>query len=294
MKNVNIKIDGKTLVYGIIGNPVSHSFSPWMQSWFFRKQGINAVYCPFEISPENLRKALIGLKALNVQGINVTVPYKQKVIPALDTISPEAQIIGAVNTVILKHGKLDGHNTDGYGFLKSLVTQGQILPDAADFLIFGLGGAARAIIYTLAREKARKITISSRNRARATSFCREINHNVGEDICESVKTYSQEFESRIKDVDVIVNCSPLGLSPDDPLPFSPEICREGTVIFDLIYNPLRTPLLKKAQKCGLPVINGLGMLVFQGMQSFKLWTGKSVTPYFDTIYYELSKNVEGK
>ncbi len=293
MKTLNLSLNGKTAVYGIIGNPVAHSFSPWMQSWFFRKQKINAVYCPFEVNDTDLRKAVNGLKALNIQGFNVTVPYKEKVMPYLDKVSSEAKIIGAVNTVVRKEDHFEGFNTDGYGFLKSLVTQGEVLPDGASFLIFGLGGAARSIVYTLAKEKARQITISSRKKTRAAAFCKEVNQYAEEKLCLAVESYSSTFEEKLAAADVIVNCSPLGMKPEDPLPFSPEKCKKGAVIYDLIYNPARTPLLKKARQNGLSVINGLGMLIFQGMKSFKHWTQEDVTIYFDTIYRELGKNIEG-
>jgi len=294
MKALHVKINGRTLVYGIIGYPVFHSFSPWMQTYFFRKKNINAVYCPFNVEPENLFRAVAGFKAINVQGLNVTVPHKEKILPHLDRVSREAKMIGAVNTVLRREGVLEGHNTDGYGFLKSLVTQAEKLPDGTSFLIFGLGGAARAIVYTLAREKAAKIIVSSRRKRRAGFFCREVNSFFGEEICQSTESYSDDFYQQLSTVDVVVNCSPLGMNPEDPLPFPPERCREKAVVYDLIYNPPLTPLLKKAEKNGLLPVNGLGMLIFQGMKSFKLWTEKDVTPFFESVHQELVKNIEVK
>ena len=265
-----MKITGKTAVYGIFGYPVRHSLSPLMQNAAFEEVRIDAVYVPFEVGPENLKEAVDGVRALGIKGLNVTVPHKERIVEHLDYLSEEAELLGAVNTVKNENGELTGYNTDAEGFLRSLIEEGVELEEKKA-LMFGAGGAARAVGYALLKGGASFLYIVNRNFQRA----REVGELLGKRGNVLVFPLKEStVETLLKEVDLIVNTTSVGMKPEDPHLFDYSKTPEGITVVDIIYNPPETPLLKAAKERGCKAINGLGMLVHQGAVAFEIWTEK--------------------
>ncbi|MBM3254123.1 MAG: shikimate dehydrogenase [Candidatus Omnitrophica bacterium] len=261
-------IDGKTKVYGIFGFPVEHSLSPSMHNAAFRHLGINAAYLAFSISPDKLKDAVRTIRVLNMRGLNITVPHKENIIRFLDTLSGEARLIGAVNTVVVRKDKLIGYNTDGYGFIRSLIWTG-FNPKGKSFLIIGSGGASRSICAALGKLKVKEIFICDVIEEKAKNLKAHIRRIFPNCYIEAVPVNSLKV---VRDrLDIVVNATPLGLKETDPLPVDSQILKKGIMVYDLVYNPIETKLLTLAKKKGLRYSNGIGMLLFQGALSFKLW-----------------------
>ncbi len=265
-----MKITGKTSVYGIFGYPVKHSLSPLMQNTAFKELGIDAVYVPFEVRPENLKEAVDGVRALDIKGLNVTVPHKERVIEHLDYLSDDAELLGAVNTVKNENGELTGYNTDAEGFLRSLIEEGVEL-EGKRALMFGAGGAARAVGYALLKGGVKFLNIVNRSFSRAKEVG-ELLSKRGNVLVYPLK--ESTVEALLKDVDLIVNTTSVGMKPEDPVLFDYSKIPEGITVVDIIYNPPETPLLKAAKERGCKTVNGLGMLVHQGAVAFEIWTGE--------------------
>jgi shikimate dehydrogenase len=268
------KKSGSTGVFGIIGFPVKHTLSPHFQNAAFAYLGIDAKYAPFETAPRELKAVLRRLKELGECGINVTIPHKQAVLKLLDSLSPEAKGIGAVNTVVFRSGKSKGYNTDGEGFIRSLKEDRNFNPKGKQVFLFGCGGAARAIAFVLAREGARSITFADQIEKRA----KELSSKTGKDFPKcSVKHIPFDvarIDEEVLDSDLLVNASPVGMHKGDRCIVSPKALRSRLAVYDIVYNPPETPLIKEAKKLGLKAANGLGMLLYQGALSFELFTGK--------------------
>jgi shikimate dehydrogenase len=257
------QINGRTKITGLFGYPVEHTLSPAMHNAAFKALDLNYCYVPFLVQPDYLEDAVKAIKALNIRGVNITVPHKERVIKFLDEIDEEASFIGAVNTIVNSDGKLIGYNTDGRGFIQSLLERG-ILVEDNDILIIGAGGASRAISYYLS-QKGRTLYIYNRSKDRAKRLVQDlkkIRNNVSfiEDI------------SSIERFHIIINATPLGLKKDDPLPFDISLLRQDQTVGDLIYK--KTRLIEEASKKGCITIDGTGMLLWQGIFAFELWTGK--------------------
>ncbi|RKQ60569.1 shikimate dehydrogenase [Thermovibrio guaymasensis] len=265
-----MKITGRTAVYGIIGYPVKHSLSPLMQTSAFQELGLDAVYVPFEVPPENLEDAVKGLRALSVRGFNVTVPHKEKVAQLVDYLTEDAEILGAVNTVKNEGGELTGYNTDAEGFLRSLIEEGVEL-EGKRALMFGAGGAARAVGYALLKGGVKFLNIVNRSFSKAKKMA-EILGRRGNVLVYPLKEGT--VEALLKDADIIVNTTSVGMKEGDPQLFDYSKIPSGITVVDIIYNPPQTPLLKAAKEKGCKTINGLGMLVHQGAVAFEIWTGK--------------------
>lgn len=263
-------IDGRTQLVGLLGWPVEHSLSPTMHNTAFKALDLNWRYLPLPVAPGRVKEALAGLLALNFRGVNVTVPHKQAVIPHLDQISPAAQVIGAVNTIVIKDGHLLGHNTDGEGFLAA-VREAGFDPAGKRALVLGAGGAARAVVYTLAQSGC-AMSIHNRTAARAQSLAREMQALK----LAAVEPVSQLETLDLNRIDLLVNTTPVGMWPQVqacPWPRMLSLPAHWTV-YDLVYNPRETRLLKQAKAAGARPVDGLGMLVWQGALAFKLWTGR--------------------
>lgn len=257
-------INAKTMITCLIGYPVEHSLSPDMHNASFEALGLNYCYIALPVHPDSLPSSIEGLRALNFRGANVTVPHKEKVISLLDEVDEEAKFIGAVNTIVNNSGILKGYNTDGRGFMKSLDENG-IEVNGKDIFLVGAGGAARAIGYYLCK-RASNLYISDIDKNKASSLSmdlRKINSSV----------FFTEEKDKLHTADIIINATPLGLKPDDPLPFETDRVFSSQVIIDLIYK--NTPVLKRAAGAGCKTLNGLGMLLWQGVLAFQLWTGIS-------------------
>ncbi|CUS86985.1 shikimate dehydrogenase [Candidatus Kryptobacter tengchongensis] len=271
-------IDAETKLVGLIGHPVSHSFSPFIHNTAFEIIGLNYKYITFDVLPEHLKDALKGIIALGIKGVNVTIPHKEIVIENLDNVSPEARIIGAVNTIVNENGILSGYNTDVYGFTESLKKYKEIISNTPVF-IFGAGGSARAVIYSLITNfQPERIVIANRNTSRAEGLVRYFSQVLGYKDFEVKEFFFPEIAGDIKSSRLVVNTTPIGMHPNiNDLPVQTnEIFHEGQIVYDLVYNPPMTKFLKLAQSKGAEVISGIEMLILQASKSFELWTGKEM------------------
>lgn len=258
-----MKISGRTKITGLFGYPVEHTLSPAMHNAAFKSLGLDYCYVPFSVHPDYLEDAVKAIRALNLCGVNVTVPHKEKVIPLLDEINEEASFIGAVNTIVNLYGRLIGYNTDGRGFIQSLLERG-ISFESKNVLIVGAGGASRAISYYLSQKSK-------------TLYLYDIDKEKLEKLVNDLKNIRNNISSvedivRLERFHIIINATPLGWKKEDLLPFDISRLMPNQIICDLIYR--KTQLLKNASKKGCVTLNGLGMLLWQGAFAFELWTGK--------------------
>jgi len=261
-------------LFALIGYPLGHTLSPPMHSAALKKVNMPGLYMPFEIEPKNFSRIMKRVELLPLQGFNVTVPYKEKIVSYLDTISPEARVIGAVNTV-KKGKKLCGYNTDAYGFSRSLKEDLRFSPRGKKILLIGAGGAARACVYTLAKEGAHTVIISDVVMSKARSLRKHISSHFKNTRFLITQPNEEHYRLLIPTVDCIINATPIGLKKSDPLVISPRIFpKKKLFVYDLIYNPAETKLLAAARKRGCIVSSGLGMLLYQGARAFEIWTGK--------------------
>jgi shikimate dehydrogenase len=267
-------LNGKTRLLGLFGNPVKHTASPAMHNAAFAALKLNNVYLPFEITPENLESAVSGLRALNFVGVNVTIPYKQDVMPFLDGVSNDARLIGAVNTIRLEGKRLIGYNTDGRGFLRFLQDDAGISIKGKKITLVGAGGAGRAVSVQSALEGAKQITIADSDAGRAKVLADHISSKLPKCPAQSVAMETKEFAEAIGGADIVVDATPLGMHVSDPTAFDPALLSKKTVVVDLVYNPAITKLVRGAKKKGCKAYNGLGMLFYQGAIAFELWTGR--------------------
>ena len=263
-------ISGRTSIYGIFGHPVEHTFSPGMHNAAFAKVNRDACYIPFAVSPRDLNRAVRAIVPLGIRGLNITIPHKETIIPFLDDLTDDARMIGAVNTIEVSRGKLIGHNTDGRGFLRSLREETGFRPKGKTMLIVGSGGAARAVGFNLALSGARAILLCDLDSVKAARLGRDIQNKTATRV-QVVKP--EDLEKSAQVADCIINATPLGLKPGDPLPLPRHVIRKDQLICDLVYNPLRTPLLKAARAAGADTLSGIGMLLYQGVIAFEIWTG---------------------
>ena len=252
-------IDGHTKLVCLIGNPARHSLSPLIHNTGYKTLGLNCRYMAFEI--EELEKTVDGLKEMDVAGFNVTMPFKQSIIKQLDKINEHAKKIHAVNTVVNRNGKFVGYNTDGVGAVNALKKVTKI--KGREVLLFGAGGAGRAIAFALQKEKA-KITISEKTASKGKALAKEVKGKFVP-LSNAIKT----------NPDIIINATPAGMKPNINSSVIPkEFLRKQMVVFDIVYNPLETKLLKDAKAKGCKTINGVEMLLEQAYKSFEIFTGK--------------------
>ncbi len=269
-----MSITGKTTVCGILGYPVAHSASPRMQNAAFAALGLDWVYIPWAVRPGAFPRALEALRGIeNFGGANVTIPHKEAALEAVDEISPEARSIGAVNTIVRREGILVGHNTDGEGFLTSLREEVGEDPRGKRVGLLGAGGGAKAVAYALAEAKVAEVTVFGRSQERARSLVshlRKLYRNI-----ELLALGLQDLHAGILgQLDILINATPVGMKPSDPPLFDYGMLREDLLVCDLIYRPAETPLLASARLRGCRLLNGCGMLLYQGARAFELWTGQ--------------------
>ena len=264
------KIDSDTKIYALIGDPVSKSLSPAIHNFMYDDLGLNNVYLTFNIKEKDLKAGLESLKLLGIKGFNVTLPHKENIIKYLDEIDSDAEKLGAVNTVKVKDdGRMLGYNTDGIGFVESLYDEGVNLKDE-NILVLGAGGAAKSIAYKLAEEDINSLYIANRTEEKAVKLIENINKNLDKKVCKS-------FNGNLEDIDLLVNTTSLGMYPDNSMyPIDLDKAKESLVVADAIYKPLKTKLLLEAEKRGFKIINGIGMLVNQGVKSQEIWLDKKL------------------
>lgn len=282
-------IDGHTHLVGLIGWPVEHSLSPAMHNSAFAVLNLNWCYVPLPVHPEQLEEAVAGLWALSFMGANVTVPHKEMVMSYLDHVAPEAQAIGAVNTIVVREGKSIGYNTDWQGFLTA-VSEGGFEPQGKRAVVLGAGGAARAVVYALAHAGA-QVTVLNRTPARAQALIRDFSPLFPSLSLLSLPLTLQTLEEQAAEAHLLVNATPVGTWPEVDKSIWPEdLTFPGHLrVFDLVYNPRQTTLLRQAQAARAQVIGGLGMLVHQGGAAFELWTGEKAP--VETMYEAASKTL---
>jgi len=266
-----LKVDWSTEAYCLIGDPVSHSLSPTMLNVAFEQAGLNCVYMAFKVSRENLEMAVKGLKALGFKGFNVTIPHKVEILKFLDDLDEASKMIEAVNVVKRENESLKGYNTDGLGALKALEEAG-VKVKGKGVLVLGAGGASRAICFTLARETSR-LVIANRTLDKAVKLAKDIKFKLGVE-AKPISLKYEELKREVKDVDIIINATSVGMHPNvDECPIDPNLIEEGKTVFDIVYKPLKTRLLREAEARGAKTVDGLSMLVYVAAGSFEIWTG---------------------
>lgn len=260
---------------GIIGHPVAHSVSPAMHNAAFQSQKMNAVYGAFDVQPAYLKQAIDGIRALGFLGVNVTIPHKEAVIEYLDDVAPLARRVGAVNTIVNRGGRLIGYNTDGWGFLCAL-EEGGVRVSGLSCVVLGAGGAARAVAVHLAMAGARRVTISNRTPRRAEELAAAVAAAEPQVPVVAVETGSPEEADALREAGLVVNCTPVGMHPNtDASPIaSIDLLPPDAVVYDTIYRPVETRLMREARQRGLRAIGGLSMLVHQGACSWEYWVGR--------------------
>ncbi|MDF9760489.1 shikimate dehydrogenase [Peribacillus simplex] len=256
-------------IYGVMGDPIAHSMSPDIHNDAFEKENIEAVYHHFHVTNEGLNDAVKGMKALGIEGFNITIPHKTSIIPFLDEVDELALAIGAVNTVVNKNGRFIGYNTDGKGFFKSLCDEISGDIKAKKTLVIGAGGAARAIYFTLVKEGVKQVDIANRTKERAAQLVSDCPYDKVSKALSII-----EAEESLSQYDLIIQTTSSGMSPElDHSPLKVDQLKTGAIVSDIIYNPLQTKLLLEAREKGAETQNGLGMFINQAALAFEIWTG---------------------
>ena len=270
--SVGKRITSHTKILCVIGHPVEHSMSPTMWNPALQELELDYVYVAFDVHPDSLEKAINGIRSLGITGVNVTIPHKKAVIKYIDVVDPIALKIGAINTIKNEEGILKARNTDAGGAKKSLLDMGFDI-SGKDILILGSGGVSRALAYILA-EEANKIVLTDLIEERATSVASEIRDNMKVDI-EGKLNNKDNIEEYIKKTDILINATPIGMYPKvDETPISKDLLHDDLFVFDVVYNPLETRLMKEAAETGCVTLGGLDMLVNQGILAFEWWLNK--------------------
>ena len=274
-------IDAKTKGLGLIGHPVEHSFSPAIHNAISKSLGLNYVYTAHDVHPEQVEQAILGLDALGYKGTNVTVPHKTAVIDALTELTEEAKLIGAVNTILFDKGKRIGYNTDCYGFAKMLDDEGVTL-SGKKVLILGTGGASRAVVAACVMHNTDTIYICSREAEKSECYLETFDKS-----SDTVKNWHATAYNELDEIannvdfDIVINCTPLGMHPNTGVtPVNIELFKKECVLVDLIYNPAVTEFLLLGEKRGMKTVNGLGMLIHQALEAYRIWTGETQSAQF--------------
>ena len=267
-----------TQILGLIGHPIKHTYSPFIHNVTIELKDIDYIYMPFDVPASNLKTAVKGMMALGLKGFNVTIPYKEKIIDLLSDVSEEASIIGSVNTVVNDLGKLSGYNTDVYGILETIQPYKNEI-SGGEVCVVGAGGAARAVIYTVIRYfKPSKIHLVNRTEQRAESLKNYFKDKMKFDSFAIHELFPPKLVDIFSNSKLIVNATSVGMFPDtdDSITILPDSFYKGQIVFDLVYNPPETNLLKLAASKGAVTLDGLKMLVYQAAKSFELWTGEEM------------------
>ncbi|MFO7766767.1 MAG: shikimate dehydrogenase [Pelovirga sp.] len=267
-------LNGQTAVYGIFGDPVGHSLSPVMQNAAFAHCCIDAVYVPFHVRADHLDAAVSSLRALDIQGINVTIPHKESILSLLDEVDPDAARIGAVNTIINHGGHLVGYNTDSSGFLRSARDELGLSAEHQQVLILGAGGAARAAVHALLSTDIEQVTIANRSFERARQLSADFSRDGQKNRLAPVTYGTNQFLQALKGADLIVNTTSVGLRGEKLDFLLLENIKGSALIFDMVYSKAGTPLTEAAAERGLTWVDGLSLLAAQGEDAFFIWTGQ--------------------
>jgi shikimate dehydrogenase len=261
-----------TMLYGIFGYPIGHSLSPLMHNTAFAHHGLEAVYLPFAVHPAHIEVAVKSIAALQMGGVNVTIPHKQAVLAWMDELSSEARLIGAVNTIHLRDGRLHGYNTDGTGFLRAL-EEVDCAVAGRTVLLLGAGGAARSIAVQLCLSGIGRLLLANRTRTRAEDLAAFLKQTIPHADISVVTMGESSLAAQLLDTDIVVNATSIGMHPHDPLLLPSTALSPQHLVCDIVYRPLQTPLLRAAEQQGARTVDGLGMLLHQGAKAFEIWTG---------------------
>jgi len=267
-------VSGKTKVCGLIGDPVEHTMSPAIHNAAFRELGLDYIYLPFHVKKEELGNAIAGMRALNIRGLNVTIPHKVDVLQFLDKLDPLAEKIGAVNTIVNDDGFLTGYNTDAAGWLQAMLSRG-CDPSNRKVAVLGAGGASRAISFILAERGAHLVILNRRLELEwAEELAGRISTTFGRET-RALELNRTNLTGALEKAEILVNATSVGMSPDtDQTPVDSDLLRPDLIVSDIVYNPVKTRLLREAETAGVKTVEGLEMLVWQGALAFKLWTGQ--------------------
>ena len=271
---MTMNITGATRLAALLGSPVEHSQSPLIHNTAFQQLQLPYTYLAFDVPPEHLKEGVEGLKALKAIGFNLTMPHKEAVIPFLNELSQEAAIIGAVNTVKVEGDRLIGHNTDGKGFLMSLQDAG-FTAVGIKAVIAGSGGAARSVALALAQENVRQLVLLNRSLHRAEEIALMLREATPEIDVKVAELNQANVAVELQDADLLVNSTPLGMDENstDSIVADGSILKPPLLVYDLLYHPPRTHLMKQAEVQGCTTLNGLSMLLWQAALAFEIWTG---------------------
>jgi shikimate dehydrogenase len=276
-----------TKIIGLLGHPIKQSYSPFIHNVTVELKKLDYIYLPFDVPAANLKNALKGMIALDIKGFNITIPHKESILQFMNDVSEEASIIGSVNTVVNDDGKLTGYNTDVNGVLESLIPYKDEIY-GREVTVVGAGGSSRAVIYTLIRYfKPSVINIINRTEQRAEALKKYFSDKMKYDGIRTKELFPPELIDIFSASKLIINATPVGMFPDqdDIITTLENSFVKDQIVFDLVYNPPQTKLLKLAASRGAIAINGLKMLVNQAAKSFELWTNEEMP--FDQIYKSL-------
>lgn len=268
-----MKISVDTKIFAVIGEPIAQSLSPQLHNGLFKETGVDALYLPIAVKSEDLKKLIDGFRVMNFGGFNITKPHKMAIMEYLDRLDPLAEKIGAVNTVVYRDGEMVGYNTDGFGFIKSLETKNAEIPkDELTILILGCGGAVKSVAMALADWGIKKVIIANRTTAKAEELVNQINENwPGQ--AQAISMAPEALKRAVDEAMVVVNGTNLGMADTPGSPLPKELIKKELLVYDMIYSPAVTQLLKDANDIGAQTQNGLDMLLYQGLLAFELWTG---------------------
>ena len=284
-----MKIDGYTRLAAVVANPIKHSISPFIHNSAFEATNTNGVYLAWEVDATELAETVANIRRYQMYGINLSMPYKEQVIPYLDQLSEEACLIGAVNTVVNREGTLIGYNTDGKGFFKSLPS---FKISKKRLVLLGAGGAAKAILAQAILDGVSQISVFVRSSSieKTRPYLEKIQNATGSRVDLFALEDVQDLQDSITKADLLVNATSVGMDgSSQPIPTS-IVLPEKLMVADVIYQPFETPFLKWARNQGNQSINGLGMLLYQAAEAFELWTGKEMPT--DQIWESLKQKYQ--
>ena len=270
-----MKIDGYTRLAAVVANPIKHSISPFIHNTAFEATNTNGVYLAWEVKGTDLAETVANIRRYQMFGINLSMPYKEQVIPYLDQLSEEARLIGAVNTVVNREGTLIGYNTDGKGFFKSLPS---FKISGKRMVLLGAGGAAKAILAQAILDRVSQVSVFVRSASmgKTKPYLEKLQHETGFRVDLFALEDAQELQENIRKADLLVNATNVGMDgASQPIPTS-IVLPEKLLVADVIYQPFETPFLKWARSQGNHAVNGLGMLLYQAAEAFQLWTDKEM------------------
>lgn len=263
------RLDSHTVLYGVFGDPIKHSRSPIMLNRAFAETELNAAYVAFHVEQGRLAEAMAGVRSMQFGGVNITIPHKVEAMKLMDELDETAEAIGAVNTVVNKNGRLIGYNTDGIGYTRSLQEETGLSIEGKQVAVIGAGGAARGIVYALLKKKAACVYILNRTVETAKNLAADMEkygHVVGMGL--------EELIHKKAEISILINTTSVGMYPNvDAMPVDRQCLHEGMTVSDIVYNPMKTKLLKTAEELGCRIHGGLGMFIYQGAYAFEYWTG---------------------